>query len=213
MWGRFSTCGGFSIRLPIRPPIPAPTPHNLTRGPPSDPKAIMTQESFLASADAATALAERSASVDHTVLDASRDLLAAAPEGLAILAVGGYGRRELFPYSDIDILLLCATEKLLASLTTPLSAFLQRLWDSGLRVSQSVRTLAECLEIHDQNIELNISLLDHRYLAGDRSLYATLAAGLPRFWRANRESLVRHLARLTRERHGKAGNTIYHLEP
>ena len=173
----------------------------------------MTQESFLASADAATALAERTAHVDRFVLEAAHDLLAAAPEGLSILAVGGYGRRELFPYSDVDLLLLCANERLLGSLKEPISAFLQQLWDQKLRVSQSVRTLAECLEVHDQNIELNVSLFDHRYLAGDRALYASLAAGLPRFRRANRETLVRHLARLTRERHGKAGNTLYHLEP
>jgi [protein-PII] uridylyltransferase len=46
------------------------------------------------------------------------------------------------------------------------------LWDAGLRVSHSVRTPAECAEVHEQNIELNISLLDQRYLAGDRALYA-----------------------------------------
>src|SRR5581483_149959 len=110
-------------------------------------------------------------------------------------------------------LVLCANERLLAGLKEPISAFLQLLWDAGLRVSQSVRTLTECLEVHDQNVELNISLLDHRYLAGDRALYASLADRLPRFWRGNRETLVRNLARLTRERHARSGNTLYHLEP
>ena len=75
-----------------------------------------------------------------------------------------------------------------------ISAFLQRLWDSGLRVSQSVRTPAECAELHDQNIELNISLLDQRFLAGDRALYAKLLERLPRFIHSQRDSLVRNLA-------------------
>ena len=76
-----------------------------------------------------------------------------------------------------------------------------------------MRTPAECTEVHDQNTELNISLLDQRYLAGDRALYAALAEKLPRFLHASREPLVRNLARLTRERHAKYGNTFYHLEP
>jgi [protein-PII] uridylyltransferase len=177
------------------------------------PAATRVQDAFLASGDASTALAERTAQVDRIVLAASQALLAAAPEGLSLLAVGGYGRRHLFPYSDVDLLLLCATEKLVTGLKEPISAFLQQLWDAGLRVSQSVRTPTECLEVHDQNAELNISLLDQRYLAGDRALYGLLADGLPRFLRGNRETLVRNLARLTRERHTKSGNTIYHLEP
>jgi [protein-PII] uridylyltransferase len=170
--------------------------------------------SFLASGDAITALAERSAEVDRCVLRAAAELLfPAAPTGLALLAVGGYGRRQLFPYSDIDILLLFESERMAQDRKDAISAFLQRLWDSGLRVSQSVRTPAECTEVHDHNSELNISLLDQRYLAGDRTLYAALAEKLPRFLHASREPLIRNLARLTRERHSKFGNTFYHLEP
>ena len=103
-------------------------------------------------------------------------MLPDAASGLALLAVGGYGRRQLFPYSDIDLLLLFESERLTASpqgshlrvSPTPLGF--------RLRVSHSVRTVAECAEVHDRNIELNISLLDQRYLAGDRALYAELAA-------------------------------------
>jgi [protein-PII] uridylyltransferase len=172
------------------------------------------ERSFLASGDATTALAQRTAEVDQCVLAAARELLfSAAPSGLALLAVGGYGRRQLFPYSDIDLLLLFDCERAAQERKEAISAFLQRLWDSGLRVSQSVRTTAECTEVHDQNTELNISLLDQRYLAGDRPLYAELAEMLPRFLHASREPLIRNLARLTRERHAKFSNTFYHLEP
>ena len=170
--------------------------------------------SFLSSGDAATALAQRTAEVDRCVLDAaSAFLFSGVPSGLALLAVGGYGRRHLFPYSDVDLLLLFDREQVAQDRKESIAAFLQSLWDSGLRVSQSVRTPAECTEVHDQNTELNISLLDQRYLGGDRALYASLAEKLPRFLHASRESLIRNLARLTRERHSKFGNTFYHLEP
>ncbi len=94
-----------------------------------------------------------------------------------------------------------------------IAAFLQRLWDAGLRVSHSVRTPAECLEVHDQNTELNVSLLDQRYLAGDRRSMRSWPRRLPRFLQASREPLVRNLARLTRERHARYADTFYHLEP
>ncbi len=170
--------------------------------------------SFLSSGDAITALAQRTAEVDQSVLRAAAKLLfPAAPSGLALLAVGGYGRRHLFPFSDVDLLLLFDSEAAAQDRKEAISAFLQELWDSGLRVSQSVRTPGECTEVHEQNTELNISLLDQRYLGGDRSLYAGLAEKLPRFLHASREPLIRNLARLTRERHNKFGNTFYHLEP
>ncbi len=130
-----------------------------------------------------------------------------------MLAVGGYGRRQLFPHSDVDLLILFDSERALAAAKSAISPFLQSLWDSALRVSHSVRTLAECVEIHEQNAELNVSLLDQRYVAGARPLYGDLASALPRFIRANREALTRNLARLARQRHARYAGTIHHLEP
>jgi [protein-PII] uridylyltransferase len=160
---------------------------------------------------AALMLAERSERVDGVVAAAAESHL--AQTGAAILAVGGYGRRQLFPYSDVDVLILFETERALATAKDAISPFLQTLWDSALRISHSVRTLAECLEVHEQNAELNVSLLDQRYLTGNRTLYADLAAKLPRFVRANREALTRNLTRLARQRHARYANTIYQLEP
>src|ERR1700755_787853 len=105
------------------------------------------QEHFLATGDAMTALAERTAQADHLILDtASRLLFPAAPSGIALLAVGGYGRRQLFPFSGIDLLLLFENDRLMDTCRESISAFLQHLWDSGLRMSHSVRTPAECME-------------------------------------------------------------------
>ena len=177
---------------------------------PSDDNLANIQRGFLATGDALTALAERSGHVDRLVLDAAARFL---PPAAAVLAVGGYGRRQLFPYSDIDVLLLFGSERAVADSKEPVSAFLQHLWDSGLRMSQSVRTPAECTEVHNGNTELNVSLLDQRFLTGDRGLYAAVADKLPRFIHGNRDALVRNLAQLTRERHAKYASTIYHLEP
>jgi [protein-PII] uridylyltransferase len=172
------------------------------------------QQAFLVTGDSVTALAERTAQVDRLVTESAADLLfPAAPAGLAVLAVGGYGRRQLFPYSDVDVLLLYDTERLALVNKDAISSFLQRLWDSRMRVSHSVRTPSECMEVHDNNTELNISLLDQRFLAGDRALYARLVEKMPRFILGNRDALIRNLSQLTRERHGKYANTFYHLEP
>ena len=131
------------------------------------------QDDFLRTGDWARALAGRTARVDGLVLVAAEQfLLRAVPVGLSVLAVGGFGRRELFPYSDIDVLLLFESDQAAEAARPAVGDFLQRLWDAGLRLSHSVRTPAECSEVHDRNLELNISLLDQRFLAGDRALYA-----------------------------------------
>ncbi|MEX2263518.1 MAG: ACT domain-containing protein [Bryobacteraceae bacterium] len=165
--------------------------------------------------DAVRAIEDRTRQVDEIVCSAYREMLAVSgsPPGLALLAVGGYGRRQLFPHSDIDLTILAESEKLAESLKPAISPFLQRLWDEGLRLSQSVRTPAECCELHDRNIELNISLLDQRFLTGDQALYDKLAARLPRFVHGHATELMRNLSRLTRERHAKYHDTIHHLEP
>jgi [protein-PII] uridylyltransferase len=85
------------------------------------------------------ALAERANQVDRMVSQAADDLLfPTIPDDLALVAVGGYGRRQLFPFSDVDLLLLFRNDELPRARKPEISAFLQRLWDSGLRVSQSV---------------------------------------------------------------------------
>jgi len=164
--------------------------------------------------DPVRALEERTAAVDAQVLSAwQRSLATAMPAGGALLAVGGYGRRQLFPYSDVDLLLLFASDKAALAHKEEIATFLQQLWDAGLRVSQSVRTPAECAELHDGNVELSVSLLDQRYLAGYASVYGVLLEKLPRFVHGQRDALVRHLSHMTRERHARFNGTFHHLEP
>jgi [protein-PII] uridylyltransferase len=159
-------------------------------------------------------LTRRTAEVNQIILHQYESLLAPTfLSGLALVAVGGYGRGELFPHSDVDLLILVDREPATREARDALSGFLRAVWDSGLRLSHSVRTPGDVSEIHQQNIELNISLLDQRYLAGDMDLYGRLAERLPRFLHSQRHELARHLCRLARSRHAKYQNTIYHLEP
>jgi [protein-PII] uridylyltransferase len=130
-----------------------------------------------------------------------------------VCAVGGYGRRELFPFSDVDLIILFETEAGLDGSRTASSDFNSTLWDGGLRASPSVRTINECCELHDQNIELHISLLDLRFIYGNAPLFEALQQRLAAFNRKNSTLLARHLAELTRQRHSKFNNTVFHLEP
>ncbi len=127
------------------------------------------------------------------------------PEGIAIAAVGGYGRRELFPSSDIDLLILTPDDATQNAIKDPLSMCLRDLWDKGLRISQSVHTPADCNRIDDSNAELAVSLLDRRFLAGDQFLFTQLKDPRP--------ELGRNIVQITRERHARFQHTIYHLEP
>jgi [protein-PII] uridylyltransferase len=170
-----------------------------------DPAGLLTEpqirERFFATRDAAAALEHRTRLVDFV----ARDRWSWMPAGFALAAVGGYGRRELFPYSDVDLLILTPDEKSQAAIKDPLAMCLRDLWDKGLRVSQSVHTPADCNRIDDSNAELAVSLLDRRFLAGDESLFKAIKDPGP--------ELGKNIAQLTRERHSRFQNTVYHLEP
>ena len=159
------------------------------------------RERFFRTRDAAAMLAARTALVDRVV----RERWAWMPAGIALAAVGGFGRSELFPFSDIDLLILSPDEKTQQAIKEPLSMLLRDLWDKGLRISQSVHTPQDCNQIDNTNAELSVSLLDRRFLAGDETLFRQI--------RDPRAELGKDIARMTRERHIEFQGTIYHLEP
>src|SRR5882757_103288 len=159
-------------------------------------------------------MTERADSVDRLVQEtASRYLQPKLAFPFALVAVGGYGRRELFPHSDVDLVILAPDESATTALKTPLGEFVRELWDAGLRASQSVRTVAECARLNDRNIELHISLLDARLIYGDSELYARLSKALAEFYRRYENRLLSELAEMTRKRHAQFHDTVYHLEP
>src|ERR1700681_3512753 len=96
------------------------------------------------------------------------------PKNFALLATGGFGRRWLFPHSDIDLLFLHAGSDTERKFEEKIRNFSQEIWDLRLKLSPATRTLAECERFDPNNVEFTISLLDCRYLAGDPSLFARL---------------------------------------
>jgi [protein-PII] uridylyltransferase len=135
-------------------------------------------------------------------------------EGLALLALGGYGRRMLFPFSDLDILFLFENEKTEAEFRPFISEFSRTMWDLGFRVSSAGRTIDECKRIEEDNAEFHLALLDRRFLSGDQGLFDKLDKRvLPPSEKQSRSFLFFQLHRLTKERLARYGNTIFHLEP
>ncbi len=142
-------------------------------------------------------LLARTRAVDQVVTSRWPDI-----PGVAMIAVGGYGREELFPCSDVDLMFVSRRD----DLQPHLAPFLRGLWDAGLRESHSVHTPEECITLDERNAELSVSMLDRRFLAGDQTLFSKLRDPA-------KDQLAPALARLTRARHAKYGDTIYHLEP
>jgi len=160
----------------------------------------------------AQTLASRTADVEDLVRNAWSKTMGPVA-GVAVAAVGGFGRGELFPHSDVDLLMVVESENQIAPLRDPLSAFLQKLWDAELRPSHAIQTVAYCASEHEDNVELSISLLDRRFLAGDPAMYKYLDERFTAFAAKRKATLARWLAQMTEARRAKFQNTIYHLEP
>lgn len=154
----------------------------------------------------------RAAFVDRLLRQIWADTGLGEQPDIALFAVGGYGRGELLPASDIDLLLLTpdgASENQQASI----AEFLRRLWDGGLSVGHSVRTLDECISEATRDITVVTNLMEARLLAGCDRLFGTLmdAIGPARIW-PSREFFAAKLTEQSR-RHQKFGDTAYRLEP
>ncbi len=136
------------------------------------------------------------------------------PQGCSLVALGGYGRRMLFPHSDLDILFLFGNEKAETDFRPLIADFSRTLWDLGFRVSSAGRTLEECKRIEADNAEFHLALLDRRFLDGDEELFERLTKKVMVVSEKQAKPfLLAELTKLTKERHARYGNTIYHLEP
>lgn len=129
-----------------------------------------------------------------------------------LVAVGGYGRRELHPASDIDLMILL-TKPPSEECQERLSAFITLLWDIGLDVGHSVRTLDECLETARQDLTVITNLIEARYLDGSESLFLRLREGItPECMWNSREFFIAKLEEQNK-RHRKFGDTSHRVEP
>ncbi|HEX2715086.1 MAG TPA: [protein-PII] uridylyltransferase [Candidatus Acidoferrales bacterium] len=175
------------------------------------------RQEFESSGDGRAAVLERSALVDTLVAQLYREWICAdlgGPENFCLVALGGYGRRALFPHSDVDLLFLSANSRIEDSQKGAVAGTSRALWDLPVRLSPAARTLEECDALDRDNLEFSISLLDCRYLAGDTRLFGRLREQrIPQLVARERPEMVRNLAELTRRRHAKHGHTIFELEP
>jgi [protein-PII] uridylyltransferase len=175
------------------------------------------QREFEVSADGRAALAQRTRLVEEILARLWRDIISsdeAKPANFALVATGGFGRGWMFPYSDIDLLFLFGDRDAEKAFKDPVRRFSQELWDLRLKLSPASRTLGECDRYDSNNTEFTISLLDCRYLAGDHDLFRRLHDKvIPKLVMRESKALLQGLAEVTRERHAKYGNTLYHLEP
>ncbi len=136
---------------------------------------------------------------------------------LALIAVGGFGRGELFPYSDVDVLvLLPESSQIPKELTNQetlsrVERFIGMCWDCGLEIGSSVRTLSECLQESKADITVQTALLESRLITGNAGLFNEFRQG----FLSNLDVKGFFVAKTLemRQRHNKFDNTPYALEP
>jgi [protein-PII] uridylyltransferase len=142
------------------------------------------------------------------------DTYLADSQGLALVAIGGYGRGAMYPFSDVDIMFLHAGETIGADLKDKIRQFSQDIWDMRLKLSPTTRSLKECEILHRNNLEFNISLLDCRFLQGDYDLFRRMHdQSIPKMLLHDWRELVTDLSEMHELRRRKFSDTIFHLEP
>ena len=172
---------------------------------------IYLQQQFENGADIVELVHQRAYFVDEVIGQLwSQHIPKESP--MALLAVGGYGRGELHPYSDIDLLVLLDTS-ISDQPPESLSQFLTQLWDIGLEIGHSVRTIAECRQQAEQDITIATNLLETRFICGEDSLFY----GLQQLTVTNKtwdeKQFYQNKLAEQKQRHLKYNDTANNLEP
>ena len=158
-------------------------------------------------------LKERSDFIDGILNCCWQHFLGVDASRFSLLAVGGYGRCELFPFSDIDIVVLLDSDATSTDQQERLTHFLTFLWDMGLKPGHSVRTIKECVEAAVSDQTIMTSLTEIRLITGCLSLFAQLSLKMrpDNIW----PSELFFLAKMAeqQQRHAKSHDTAYNLEP
>jgi len=158
-------------------------------------------------------VAERAAIMDQLLVRAWCRLFNDNESDIALIAVGGYGRAELHPASDIDLLILTTAKQDTETHAENIEQFLLFLWDMGLEVGHSVRTLSDCTEQAEADITIATNLMEARQLTGPENLFNKMKEAVSPehvwpgldFFRAKREEQI--------ARHKRFNDTAYNLEP
>ena len=132
------------------------------------------------------------------------------PPAAALVAVGGYGRGELFPYSDVDVLILLPGEQT-ESLREAVGHFVTACWDLGLEIGSSVRSSAECLAESERDVTVQTALLESRCICGSKRLYTQFRKAQDKAM--DPRAFLRAKLLEMQQRHVKYEGTPYALEP
>ena len=165
------------------------------------------EQSFLRHGNAARLLSAHSRLIDRYLRHVWRQL--AMPANIAMVAVGGYGRGELYPKSDIDLLILLYAEPD-GELEQKLQMLIRLLWDIGLEVGHSIRTIPQCLS-ESSEITVQTTLLEMRLLVGDERLYRELKNILNQYLDPAEFFLAKQQEQ--QKRHSRFAETDFNLEP
>jgi [protein-PII] uridylyltransferase len=134
------------------------------------------------------------------------------PADYALIAVGGYGRREMMPFSDIDIMLLARDDS--DQTKEAVQTLLYAMWDNGLNISHSFRTLRGCVEDCMKDLQTRTALMDCRFLAGERSVFDEFMRDCyPRIVMKEKRDFISAMLIETDRRHKTTGESLYLLEP
>jgi [protein-PII] uridylyltransferase len=158
-------------------------------------------------------VAERAAVMDQLLIRAWHKLFNKNESDIALVAVGGYGRGELHPASDIDLLILTTDTQDTENHAENIEQFLLFLWDMGLEVGHSVRTLSDCTEQAEADITIATNLMEARQLIGPENIFIKMKEAVSPehiwpgldFFQAKREEQI--------ARHQRFNDTAYNLEP
>src|SRR3989304_373939 len=144
-------------------------------------EAARVEAEFAATSDGSKAVQARSAQVDQIVVQLTEAILGPDIQRVCLAAIGGYGRRALFPFSDIDLLFLCEDPVTLKRYRDPMRSIAQTLWDLRMKLSPANRLVSECDSFSRGKPEFAVSLGDQRFVSGDRPLFNRLHGdSLPR---------------------------------
>lgn len=151
--------------------------------------------------------------MDNWVSDLFDKLPPEHQEGLSVIALGGYGRQELYPFSDIDLMILYETGHE-GKLDEVCNAVFYPLWDADREVGHGVRTIQDCLKQAEKDFFLLVSFLDARLIAGDTGLFNSFINKIfSTFIEGNRRQFVESLMDHRKERIKRFGDNAYLLEP
>ncbi|MCC5953136.1 MAG: [protein-PII] uridylyltransferase [Acidimicrobiia bacterium] len=170
----------------------------------------LTDDPALAGLDLCRALSDRTDEWLQGLFAAAIETQPDLDGRVALVAVGGYGRRELSPESDLDLLLVVPPREDVSALA---QALWYPIWDEGVKLGHAVRTVKEALSLASTDLDTATSLLALRHVAGDLALTEELRTKATALWEKRARRWLGELSTSVRQRHASAGDTAFLLEP